>query len=473
MAKLGEHAVVLGASMGGLLAARVLADFYGGVTVVERDVLPDDPANRRGVPQGRHGHALLGRGSQVLAELFPGFLDELIAAGAPVLDFTDLSKAFFSFGGHHFMSSGAFGDISPVFIPSRPVVEGLVRRRLRETAKVTFLEGYDVVDLTSTTARDRVTGARIRSRDGDAERVLTSDLVVDATGRGARTPAFLDALGYRRPTEDQVAVRVVYSSQLLRIPPDTLNELIVLVGAVPGRPTGMALFAYENSTWMFTVFGMAGHEPPTEPAEMLTFAEGLAPAHVLAAIGAAEPLTEVCRFRYPESRWRRYDKMQRFPAGLVVIGDAICSFNPIYGQGMTVAALEALALQRCLLRGDDGLARRYFRAATKPIGVAWQFAVGGDLNLPEVEGPRPLSLRLTNRYVDRLQTAAESDIVVAEQFLKVTSLIDAPSRLLHPKLMRRAATASLHRRQRDSQPQQAGVADRADDRTPLSDVLAD
>jgi 2-polyprenyl-6-methoxyphenol hydroxylase-like FAD-dependent oxidoreductase len=449
VAKLGEHAVVLGASMGGLLAARVLADFYDAVTVVERDVLPDDRVNRRGVPQGRHVHALLGRGSLILAELFPEFLDELVADGAPVMDYTDMSKAFFSFSGHQLMRSGGFRDIAPLFIPSRPLLEGLVRRRLRETANVTLLEGYDFVDLTSTTARDRVTGARIRSRDGDGERVLTSDLVADATGRGARTPAFLDTSGYGRPTEDQVGVRVVYSSQLLRIPPGTLKELIVLVGAVPGRPTGMALFGYENDSWMFTVIGMAGREPPTEPAEMLTFADGLAPAHVLAAIRAAEPLSAVCRFRYPESRWRRYDKMRRFPAGLLVLGDAICSFNPIYGQGMTVAALQAQALRQCLYRSADDLARRYFRAAAKPIGVAWRFAVGGDLNLPEVEGPRPLSLRLTNRYIDRLQTAAESDIVVAEQFMKVIGLIDPPTRLLHPKMMLRAATANRHPRQGD------------------------
>ncbi len=446
MAKLGESAIVLGASIGGLIAARVLSEFYETVTVVERDVLPDGPANRRGVPQGRHVHALLGRGSQILAELFPGFLDELIAAGAPVVDYTDLSKGFFSLAGHQVIGSGGFRDIPPLLLPSRPLLEGLVRRRLRETGNVTLLEGYDFVDLTSNPARDRVTGARIRSRDGDSERVLTADLVVDATGRGARTPAFLETLGYGRPTEDQVGVRLVYSSQLLRIPPDTLKELVVLVGAVPGRPTGMALFGYENNTWMFTVFGMVGCEPPSEPAEMIGFVEGLVPAHVLAAIDAAEPLTGVCRFRYPESRWRRYDKMRRFPAGLLVLGDAICSFNPVYGQGMTVAALQAQALRQCLDRGANGLARRYFRAAAKPIGVAWRFAVGGDLKLPEVEGPRPLSLRLANRYVDRLQTAAESDVAAAEQFTKVMAFIDPPTRLLHPKMMIRAANP--RRRQR-------------------------
>jgi 2-polyprenyl-6-methoxyphenol hydroxylase-like FAD-dependent oxidoreductase len=446
MNTIGEHAVVLGASMGGLLAARVLAEHYDTVTVVERDVLPDSAVNRRGVPQGRHAHALLGRGSQVLGELFPGFLDELVAAGAPSLDYSDLSKAFSSIAGHPSMRTGGFTDIPALFLPSRPLLESLVRRRVRETTNVVLLEGHDVVDVTSTSTRDRVIGARIRSRDGHDAQMLAADLVVDATGRGSRTPAFLEAMGYGRPNEDQVGVRLVYSSQLLRIPRGTLNEQIVLVSPVPGRPTAMALFGYENDSWMFTVAGMVGREPPTEPADMVAFAEGLAPPHVLAAIRAAEPITEVCRFRYPQSRWRRYDRMRAFPAGLLVYGDAFCSFNPIYGQGMTVAALQAQALQGCLRRGPNDLARRYFRAAAKPVGVAWKFAVGGDLNLPEVDGPRPLSTRLTNRYVDRMQTAAESDIVVAEQLTKVLAFLDPPIRLLHPKIMFRVATSNRRRR---------------------------
>jgi 2-polyprenyl-6-methoxyphenol hydroxylase-like FAD-dependent oxidoreductase len=418
--------------------------------VVERDVTPDGAANRRGVPQGQHGHALLGRGSQVLDDLFPGFLDDLVGAGVPVLDYTDLSKAFFSFGGHQVPRTGRFGSVPPVVIPSRPLLESAVRRRVREIPNITMLEGHDAVDLTSTTARDRITGARVRSRDSDSERVLVSDLVVDATGRGARTPALLDALGFGRPDEDKVGVRLAYSSQLVRIPPGMLEELMVLVGPVAGRPTGMALFGYEDDTWMFTVAGMAGREPPTELAEMIDFAEDFTPAHVLAAIRAAEPLTEVCRFRYPESRWRRYDTMRRFPAGLLVLGDAICSFNPIYGQGMTVAALEAQVLGQCLRRGTDGLARRYFRAAAKPIGVAWKLAVGADLNLPEVEGHRSLSTRVTNKFVDRLQTAAETDLVVAEQFTKVIALVDPPTRLLHPKMMIRVAAANRRSRGRPS-----------------------
>jgi len=447
MTTLGEHAVVLGASMGGLLAARVLADFYETVTVVERDVLPETSANRRGVPQGRHVHLLLGRGSQVLDELFPGFLDELVAAGAPSFD-GDMSKLYLSNGGHLFPRSGRAKDV-PFFLPSRPLLESHVRRRMRAVANVTVLDGHDVVELTSTPPRDRVTGALVRARPDGSERVLRADLVVDAMGRGARTPAFLEGLGYGRPAEDQLGMRLAYSSQLLRIPPGMLNELMVIIGPVPGRPTGMALFGNENNTWMFSVIGMVGREPPDELAEMLAFVEDFAPAHVLAAIRAGEPLAEVARYRMPSSQWRRYDKMRRFPAGLLVFGDAICSFNPVYGQGMTVAALEALALQRCLRRGEDGLARRHFQATAKAVGVAWQMATGADLSLPEVEGPRPLPVRIANNYVDRVLAAAESDIVVAEQFARVIAFLDPPTSLFHPALIARVATTNLRRRKGD------------------------
>ncbi|HYZ69403.1 MAG TPA: 2-polyprenyl-6-methoxyphenol hydroxylase-like oxidoreductase [Mycobacterium sp.] len=444
MAKLGEHAVVLGASMGGLVAARVLSDFYEKVTVVERDVLPHDAANRRGVPQGRHVHALLGRGCAALAEMFPGFADEMVGAGAPVLDYQDLSEAYMSFAGHEFVRDGAYLTVPPVLMPSRPLLENLVRQRLRAIGNVTLLEGYDVVDLMSTGCGSRVSGALIRAHNGHGEQVLTADLVTDATGRGSRTPVFLEALGYGRPAEDTVHVRLCYSSQLLRLSPGTVKEKMVIVGPVPGRPTGMALFGYEDDTWIFTVLGMAGVESPCELHDMLSLVDGLAPAHVLAAIRTGQPLAEVCRFRYPESRWRRYDKMRRFPDGLVVLGDAICSFNPAYGQGMTVAALQAEALRDCLRQGTNDLARRYFRAAAKPIGVAWQFAVGGDLSLPEVKGHRPLAVRLSNKYVDRLQAVAETDVTVAEQFIRVVGLLDPPATLLHPRMLLRAARRRRH-----------------------------
>ncbi len=453
MTKIGEHAVVLGASMGGLSAARVLAQHYETVTVVERDVLPHSSANRRGVPQGRHGHALLGRGLATLSDYFPGFEDDLMAAGVPVLDYRDMSEAYLRFGTHLMPRSGALANVPPAFIPSRPLLENLVRQRLRTVDSVSLLDGCDVVALVSNASGDRVTGARVKAHEADREQVLNADLVVDATGRAARTPALLEALGYGRPAEQSVRVRVTYSSQLFRLPPGSLREKIVLVGPVPGRPFGMVLLGYENDTWMLTVLGMAGCIPPDVRDQMIDLAAGLAPNHVIDAVRAGEALTEPCRFGYPESRWRRYDKLHRFPDGLVVLGDAMCSFNPIYGQGMTVAMLQAEALDRCLQDGRADLPRRYFRAAAKPIGVAWQFATGADLKLPEIEGHRSRSVRLTNSYADRLQAAGEYDPDVAAQFLRVVGLMDPPANLVRPRMLLRAAT----RRRRATTPQEVGV----------------
>ena len=470
MPVLGDRAVVLGASMGGLLAARVLSDFFRTVTVVERDVLPDDPANRRGVPQGRHIHALLARGAQILEEFFPGILNELVADGAPVWDDGDLSKLFLSIGGHEMFRSGkaaldhkalAIYQAMPMYIPSRPLLECHVRRRLRQIRNVTILQGHDVAELTSMADHNRITGVRVVNRDTGAEQELTADVVMDAMGRGAHTPAFLESLGYGRPTEDHIVMHTTYASQLVRIPPGTVKEMVVLISAAPGRPTGMFLGGYEHDMWMFTVFGMVGHEPPRDLAGMLSFAQEYGPAHLLAAVRAAEPIGEAVQHRMPSSQWRRYDKMRRFPDGLLVCGDAICSFNPVYGQGITVSALDAIALRDCLRRGGTDLSRRYFRAAAKPIGVAWQMAAGSDLTFPEVEGRRSPSMRVTNRLVDRVLTACESDALVGAQFAKVNGLVDPPARLLHPSFICRVAAVNLLRRQGNSQPRRAEAAGRA------------
>ncbi|HET9874467.1 MAG TPA: 2-polyprenyl-6-methoxyphenol hydroxylase-like oxidoreductase [Mycobacterium sp.] len=444
MGQLGEHAVVLGASMGGLLAARVLADFYEAVTLVERDELPENPTQRRGVPQGRHVHGLLSSGSDVLGQLFPGLLDELVAAGGNVLDEGDLSRIWMRLSGHDLNRSSAFAKPITSYLASRPFLEAHVRQRVRSIGNVTIMDDHDVVGLIAARP-DRVTGARVANRDTRHERELTADLVVDAMGRAGRTPAFLDALGYGRPMEDRIVVEMTYASQLLRVPPKTLTEKLILVGAVPQRPTGGALFACEKDTWMVTLAGLVGHEPPTDRAGMIRYAAQFAPPPMMAALEAAEPLTEVSRYRYPASLRRRYDKMYRFPEGLLVFGDAMCSFNPVYGQGMSVAALEAIALRDCLARGDRDLSRRFFRAAAKPVGAAWQLASGADLALPQAQGRRSVQTRLANRYTGWLLAAAESDPVVTEAFFRVTNLVDSPVRLLHPKIVRRVASAKRHR----------------------------
>jgi 2-polyprenyl-6-methoxyphenol hydroxylase-like FAD-dependent oxidoreductase len=448
MAAVGERAVVCGASMGGLLAARVLADFFDTVTIVERDVLPDDPAVRRGVPQGRHVHVLLARGAQILDELFPGFLNELVADGAPVWNDGELCKLHLSFGGHDILRSGKVTKepkALAIHMPSRPFLECHVRRRLQAMRNVTILTGHEVAEVTMTPDRRHVTGVRLVDSDG-AERELTADVVMDAMGRSAHTPALLERLRYGRPVEDHIVMHTNYVSQLLRIPHGTLPEMLVDIGPGPDRPAGMFLSGYENDTWMFTVFGMAGHQPPDDLVGMLSFAQEYCPDHLIAALRAAEPVSDVAHHHMPSSQWRRYDKMPELPDGLLVCGDAVCSVNPIYGQGMTLAALEAAALRECLRDGLADLPRRYFRASAKPIGVAWQMVASSDLAFPEVAGRRSRWMRIATRLVDWAMAASESDLVVAVRFFRVNSLIDSPIRLLHPVFLYRVAAVNLRRR---------------------------
>ena len=444
MRRIGDHVVVLGASLAGLLAARVLADAYGRVTVVDRDPFPGTAENRKGVPQGRHAHLLLPRGTQILDELFPRLLDDLAAGGAPVI--RDLGEIRFSPGGHRLRLEGHPPE-AITYQASRPYLEGQVRTRVLALPTVEGVDRCEVVRLVATAARDRVTGVRIlRGTDG-VEETLSADLVLDATGRGGRATAWLATIGYDLPPEEQLPVHVKYATRHLRLRQGALGgERFVAIGAEPDRPSGLVLFAEEQDRWVLTLIGYDRHHPPADPDGFLAFVQTVAPPDVVAAVCDAEPLDDIVTYRFPANLRRRYERLRRFPAGLLVFGDALCSTNPAYALGMSVAALQAAALQHTLASGDGDLARRFFRAAAKPIDMAWQLTVGSDLALPQVQGPRPLPARVINAYVNRVLTAAERDPVVAERFFRVAALQDPVTRLFRPSTARRVVLGNLRRR---------------------------
>ncbi len=389
--------------MAGLLAARVLAEHYRSVTVVDRDAVSQvRERHRRGVPQGRHVHGLHPRGLQVLEELLPGLTASLVAGGVPVGD--PLGNMRWQLSGHQLRR--AHCGLQGVFA-SRPFLEGRVRARVAALPGVHFAERADVVGLTATSDRRRVTGVRIHRHGAAAASTLNADLMVDATGRGSRAPLWLEALGYPRPAEERVRIDLGYATRHYRLPPGALGgDLAVLTAPTADRPRGAILAGIEGGRHTLTAFGMAGDHPPTDPAGFAAFVSTLAFDDIADAIRDAQPLDDPVAFRLPASVRRRYEELRRLPDRFLVIGDAVCSFNPVYGQGMTVAATQAATLRTLLDMGCAPAPRRYFRELAGVVDVPWDIAVGGDLALPAVPGKRTAKIRLINAYLARLHAAA-------------------------------------------------------------------
>ncbi|MDI1461300.1 FAD-dependent monooxygenase [Catellatospora sp. KI3] len=421
-------AVVIGASMGGLLTARALSDSYPRILLVDRDDLPAEPAPRRGVPQGRQLHVMLARGRHALEELFPGLSQELTDSAVPLVD---LHGRMSWFNDGYPMALRPSTELVAAGV-SRPLLEHAVRARVAELPGVEFASGTEVLGLTATADRGRVTGVRLRDRDG-AERTVAADLVVDSAGRASRTPLWLGELGYAPPEEERVQVDVTYVTRVYRHEPHHLDGLLGTLGnAVPGAPRAGLALVQENGLIAIGFSGMHGEQPPVDDDEMLTFAQTLTAPGIAEIVRSGAAVTDGVRMRFPASVRRRYERLRRFPAGYLVVADAMCSFNPIYGQGMTVAALEALLLRRLLAEGEPELSRRFFRGSSAVIDGPWSIAVGTDLRFPEVEGPRSLRVRFVNAYVHRLHIAATADPELGAAFLRVLNLLEPPTALLRP-----------------------------------------
>ncbi|MEV7327421.1 FAD-dependent monooxygenase [Micromonospora sp. NPDC093244] len=429
--QLGNRAVVLGGSLAGLLAADVLAGVYPEVVVVDRDELAGVTGPRRGVPHGRHAHGLVGRGQQIFEKRFPGLMAELEAAGVRPGDFSGAIRWYFN--GMQ-LRQAQTGLLS---VPcTRPVIERFVRGRVEAISNVRFLQQYDIVGLETTPDAARVTGVRVQARDGGSgPEVLSADLVIDTTGRGSRTPVWLEELGYSRPTEDRVKVDLAYTTRHYRVPRDPFgSDIAIIAAATPSHPRGAFYYRLpgEDGRVELSLTGVLGDHPPTDPEGFLAFVRSLPVPEIYESIREAEPIDDPVMFRFPASVRRRYERLSRFPEGLLVMGDAVCSFNPVYAQGMAVAAIESQVLADQLTKAKVPPAREFFQAISRQIDSPWDFAAIADLGYSGVEGRRTAKVRMINSYVARLQRAAVHDESLTNAFMRVAGLVDEPSALLRP-----------------------------------------
>lgn len=436
------RAVVIGASIGGLLAARALADFAENVLMVDRDVPPDDAVPRRGVPQGRHVHGLLAGGVDALRSFFPTILDDLAAEGARVVD-TAQDVLWFNGAWRLRYKCGVVGSLQ-----TRPFLEMHLRRRVAKLANVHQTCGVSVTGIEMDVRRSRVTGVRIHEANGD--RTVPADLVVDCSGRGSQTPAWLETAGLEKPPTETITVNVGYSTQYFHISEKPDWQAVLILGRPPKGTRLGACFFVENGDLQVTLGGEFRDYPPSDAAGFLEFAQSLENPEIFNTIRNATPVSSIATYRFPAHVWNHYEELRSLPPNLLVLGDALCSFNPIYGQGITVAAQEAQALHSCFAeaRALSGvsrrLQRRYFQRASAIVKAAWAMATGADMTFPQAEGRRTWVQRMVLGYIGHALALTSYDKTTVKVWNQVSHMQRPLSALFAPgialRVIRRAVT---------------------------------
>lgn len=438
-----SRAVVIGAGIGGLLASRVLSDHYDEVVILERDELPATGSHRRCIPQGRHVHALMAKGLQVVEHLFPGISADLVSQGAVPAN-AGMDVLFFQHGGYHCQAES---KTTPILI-GRPLLESTIRQHLLQNPNIRIIERCAALGLLADDDGSRITGVRTSGGPAaNSDQVILADMVVDSGGRGSKLPRWLKALGYEAPKESRMESNIHYSTRCFRRSRDHMaGKLATVIASSHGASRSGIILAQEGETWLVTLIGRKGVQPPKALDEFIDYARRLEAPEIADTIRHAEPLGDASVFGFPHSQWRHYERLNRFPEGLLAFGDAICGFNPVFGQGMTIAALEAECLDRSLAEGMANLAHRFFTGSAPDIDAAWELTTSEDLRFAPISTVIPRKVRVTNWYLDHLHVAARHEPAVTLAFREVVNVNQRPASLLRPGTALRVLRGNLHDR---------------------------
>jgi 2-polyprenyl-6-methoxyphenol hydroxylase-like FAD-dependent oxidoreductase len=428
-----QQAIVMGGSLGGLLTARVLSKHFDRVTIVEKDRVTDRAESRPGQPQTRHLHGLLATGLEIMTDYFPDLPQALVANGAMINDFAG-SMRWYVYGGYRARFESGF----PIATIGRGLLECLVRERVLALPNIQLVDRATVTELQTTPDRERIVGI-IVAQDGSPAQILSADFVVDVTGRGSRSSQWLAALGYEPPPESKVHVDVGYATRMYRRDPlDPRSQTWILNSPEPPQQTSFgAMFPIEGDRWLVSIGGWHRDRSPISESGFLELVRSLPSPDIYDIISQSEPLGEIVPYKFPFSLRRHYERLRRFPTGYLVLGDAISSFNPTYGQGMTVAALAAVELDRLFTAqiSPAHLAQTFFQQMGRIIDAPWQLAVGEDFRFPQTTGIKPFGTDFINLYVTQIHRASLRDVVVGAAFLRVMNLIAPPLSLVHPQIL--------------------------------------
>jgi len=434
---LGERAIVVGGGLAGLSAARALSDRFRQVVILDRDELPDSATPRPGVPQGKHPHALLGGGLKALEQLFPGFGNELGRAGA-----VPINRGFdmlYEIPGQDAWPRIKFGW--PTYAMSRPLIELTLRRQVERLTNVKVQGRCRVLNIIGESNTGVATGICYQTPDGNVE-TLQSDLIIDASGNGSLTLEFLKASGRRVPEETSIGVNMRYASALFDHA--DIRDNYKTAYAFPNAPEasrGGLILPAENGNYQVVLIGRGEDIPPISEIEFRRYARELWTPTLYNAIKNAKRLTEITPNSFTQSRWRHFAQVSDFPCGLLPIGDAICRFNPVHGQGMSVAAKEASLLFDLLGRFNSDLlstlAHDFLTKAENLIADPWAMSALPDFIYPETTGARPKNLEERLNFQKGLGRLAARDAAVFELLMDVRNLLKPLNVLDDPSIVGR------------------------------------
>ena len=457
------HAIVIGASIGALCAAEVLARSFDQVTLVERDVLPDSAQPRRGVPQGTQPHGVLARGRKELDALFPGLFSTLIAQGAVAFD-ASLQAARFTPQGWIPRYAGL---ATPAFACTRPLLELTMRKLLlARRANVRIVEGVRVVELLSARRAGGVWIEGVRTDSADAAlRELRGELVVDASGRGSKAYKWMVELGLPEPEELRVDAHGNYATRFYKAPKEAKSwywRSILIDNDPPHVRRACAILAVEDDKWMVTAAGINGDYAPTDEAGWLEFVKNTRSPAVYEMLKLAEPLGDIAQSRTTVNRWRTMHRYDAPLHGLLMFGDAVCSYNPIYGQGITASALAAGCVERVLAdhRGpfDQRFLARCYDAQAGFQTEGWAFSTTLDLRWPGTDGDRSPLSKLFGYTADRLQEVAMHDPRLLKKLLPFSDFGARRTSLLDPVFIARTLVGLVqHRLERRTLPKETDL----------------
>lgn len=428
---LGSQAFVIGGSIAGLTTARVLSDFFDQVTIFERDLLPDGPAARKSIPQGNHLHALMLGGQRVLSSLYPNFTERLEGLGSVRVRFAR-EVAFYLLDRKRYSLTGSIKEPRDLgidaFSQSRELLEYGVRQATLAAPNIKLQSGVTIQGL----SYDGVSVRGLRYEEGGNVRTAEADLIVDAGGRGSRAPRWLAEMNFAQPEETTIGVDFAYASARFRRPASFQEpeKVMLFGGPAPKYPNGGGISCIENDLWQVSLAGRFGNYPPAEREGFFAFARELPSNGLYERIKDAEQVTDFYQHRFPTSVQRHYERLQAFPERFMVIGDAICSFNPVYGQGMSSAALQVQALQNLLNErvagGEsaplDHLGMAFFPRAADVIVAPWIFASGLDFMFPQTVGQRPPNMSEGAAYFAALDALSAEDPDVQRILMEVIQL---------------------------------------------------